>query len=140
MVELIVFSYFLVVDCRLSSAFRLLILGVAYKLAQIGVAARAAFVCIIIIDLPPPPIYGVCATMTSCNNMLLLLLLLLLLLFLLDDSRSTRYLDELHDVVSPRLMAQFVDVDATLEHVTIEQVVLSFFSLAERRRNFEIEF
>jgi hypothetical protein len=30
-------SFFFVVDCRLSSAFRLLILGVAYKLAHRGV-------------------------------------------------------------------------------------------------------
>lgn len=30
-------SFFLVVDCKLSSAFLLLILGVAYKLAHIGV-------------------------------------------------------------------------------------------------------
>lgn len=53
---------------------------------------------------------------------------------------STMYRDELQEVVSPRLIAQLVDVEATLEQVTIEQVVLSFFSLADRRRSFDIEF
>lgn len=76
---------------------------------------------------------------TSCKS-ILFTITLLLLLFFLHDCSSTRYREEEHEVVSPRLMAQLVDVEATLEHVTIEHVVLSFFSLAERRRSFEIEF
>lgn len=91
-------------------------------------AASAAWTAAVLDDLLPVPVYGVAARSCSIRTLLA------------DFLSSTTYRDELHDVVSPRLMAQFVEVEATLEHVTMEQVVLSFFSLAERRRSFDIEF